>query len=477
MVLRIGKFSTQQPWRWRCLCQLPVISRNNFSSITKSKVTNNLDRECEDFLPWLEKKAGAEVSSKLYIGKSSFGRSLFSSKRIHAGDCILRVPYSAQLASHSLLPEISALLGDNVGSVSKLAIVLLIEQQAGQVSEWAPYVSCLPCLGEMHSTIFWSQSDLDMISQSSVVHKETIKQKAQIEKEFLSIKPVLEHFPRILKNITLQDFMHAYSLVKSRAWGNMEGVSLIPFADFLNHDGSSESVVLNDEDKQVSEVIADRNYAPGEEVRLRYGKFSNTTLLLDFGFSLSYNMHERVEIQINLPDNDALRKMKVEILQRHHIPACKDDNGFNSSWDSFLIKEVKSTDKKGKGLPQSLRAFARILCCTSRQDLNDLVLEAAQADGRLARLPLKNSSREIEAHEFLLSRINQLIEKYNASIKSLRRPTSLSCKNYALRRKMAIDLLTGELRVLKSASTWLKNYCPSLLQQALHSTIYSDFSE
>ncbi|KAK9208612.1 hypothetical protein WN944_000971 [Citrus x changshan-huyou] len=66
----------------------------------------------------------------------------------------------------------------------------------------------------------------------------------------------------------------------------------IPFADFLNHDGLSEAVVLHDEDKQLSEVIADRDYAPKEEVWITYGKFPNSTLLLDFGFSLPYNNYD-----------------------------------------------------------------------------------------------------------------------------------------------------------------------------------------
>ncbi|EEF37318.1 Ribulose-1,5 bisphosphate carboxylase/oxygenase large subunit N-methyltransferase, chloroplast precursor, putative [Ricinus communis] len=450
--MQLPRISIAKP-RWS-LRYLLTTSRH-FSSISKSK-SKYLD--LKDYL-------------------FSRVRSLFASKSIQTGDCILRVPYSAQIASDNLLPELSDLLGDEVGSVAKLAIVLLVDQKVGQESKWAPYISRLPQLGEMHSTIFWSKSELDMIFQSSV-YKETIKQKAQIEKDFLTIKPVLEHFPQISRSITFQDFMHAYALVKSRAWGSTKGVSLIPFADFLNHDGFSEAVVLNDEDKQVSEVAADRNYAPHEEVLIRYGKFSNATLLLDFGFSLPYNIHEQVEIQINIPDHDTLREMKFEILRLHHIPATKDDNGFNSSWDSFLIKEVRSAGGKGKGLPQSLRAFARVLCCTSHQDLNDLVLEAAQTDGRLARRALENSSREIQAHEILLSRINQVIEEYSASIKLLESSTSLSiCKRFALRRQMALDLLTGELRVLKSASAWLKNYCTSLLQQTPQTTISSANSD
>ena len=46
----------------------------------------------------------------------------------------------------------------------------------------------------------------------------------------------------------------------------------------------------------------------------------------------------------------------------------------------------------------------------------DLAMDAAENDGRLARRPLKNMTREVQAHQFLLSQINQLIEEYSTSI-------------------------------------------------------------
>lgn len=50
-----------------------------------------------------------------------------------------------------------------------------------------------------------------MIHQSTV-YQETIKEKYQIEKDFLKIKSALDHSPEILDGITLEDFMHAYAL-------------------------------------------------------------------------------------------------------------------------------------------------------------------------------------------------------------------------------------------------------------------------
>ncbi|KAH7844190.1 hypothetical protein Vadar_025287 [Vaccinium darrowii] len=77
---------------------------------------------------------------------------------------------------------------------------------------------------------------------------------------------VFDHFPETF-GITFDVFQHAYALVESRAWRNTRRVSLIPFADFLNHDGDAEADVIyvDDEGKERSEVIADRNYAPGEQ--------------------------------------------------------------------------------------------------------------------------------------------------------------------------------------------------------------------
>ncbi|GKU91808.1 hypothetical protein SLEP1_g5623 [Rubroshorea leprosula] len=210
-----------QPWR----VHSPLFSLSHHLCINP-KVSSPLNGECDDFLPWLEKKAGAKISSVLSIGKSAYGRSLFASKIIRTGDSILRVPYDVQIAQDNLLPEIGALLSDEVGITAKLAIVILVEQIKGQDSEWAPYISRLPQFSEMHSPIFWSEAELDMICLSSV-YQETVIQKAKVEKEYMAMKNALKQFPEIFKSFTIEDFKHAYSLVASRAWESTKGLSLI----------------------------------------------------------------------------------------------------------------------------------------------------------------------------------------------------------------------------------------------------------
>ncbi|RID47153.1 hypothetical protein BRARA_I03773 [Brassica rapa] len=347
----------------------------NAQSLTESQAQAALDKDCIDFLPWLEQIAGAKITNTLSTGKSLYGRALFASKVIHAGDCILKVPFNAEFS---------------------------------------------------------------LVSQA-----------------------FKKHLPKAIERPALENFMYAYTLVGSRAWETSRGISLIPFADFMNHDGLSASIVLTDEDNQLSEVTADRDYSPGDEVLIRYGEFSNATLMLDFGFTLPYNTHDEVQIQMDIPNDDPLCNMKLGLLQTHYTRSVKDINIFHSSYDTFTIKEVKSAT--GKGIPQSLRAFARLLSCTSPQELNDLSKEAELNDGRLARLPFKDRSRELEAHKIILAHINSLIVDHSVCIKELGASNfRFESQRLTVRRQMARELIFGELRVLRSAAEWLIHYCTNL---------------
>ncbi|KAH9615320.1 hypothetical protein KSS87_023641 [Heliosperma pusillum] len=151
------------------------------------------DEDCDHFLPWLENKAAAQISSLLYIATSIFGRSLFACKNVQAGDCLLKVPFTVQITPDNLIPELKPLIADQVGNVSKLALVILVEQKKAQVSEWAPYITCLPQVEDMHST-------------------------------------VLDRFPQFFKDVSFENFRYAYGLVASRAWGSTKGLSLVSSA-------------------------------------------------------------------------------------------------------------------------------------------------------------------------------------------------------------------------------------------------------
>ncbi|WOL16262.1 hypothetical protein Cni_G25049 [Canna indica] len=439
LALRISRFSSSllplpafqppasTPRRLRCTLSLRAVA--------SSKECRSSE-ENDKFLRWLREKAGAEISSVLSLGNSAYGRSIFASKNIEAGQCILKVPYIAQVTSKNLSSEVEPLLPRDLGNVSRLAIVLLAEKKLGQYSEWATYVSCLPCVDEMHNAILWSKEELEMI-RVSTVYQETISRQAHIKKEFSALRPVLEQFPNVFDEVHLENFMHAYALVTSRAW------------DFSNC---------------ISLVIADRDYAIGEQVMISYGKLCNAELLLDFGFTLQNNIYDQVQLCMDIPSHDPLYEIKTELLENHCFPRNRIGDKSNSSGNSFIIKAVKSASCNGKGIPQALRAFARVLCATSVEELEDLVIEADKNDGRLARRPLKSKEREFQAHNILCSRLAQMIQDHDVALKVLKSVDATNSNSRQYRRtQMARDLLNGELRIIQSAYDWLMNYCTNLL--------------
>lgn len=221
--------------------------------------------------------------------------------------------------------------------------------------------------------------------------------------------------------------------------------------------------MLSDDIKETSEVIADRDYDVGEQVVIRYGKFPNATLMLDFGFTLPYNIRDQVQIWMDIPKHDPLYALKLELAYKHFFPTNQEANDLKSSGSSFVIREVKSPKGKGRGIPQALRAYARILYVTSYKELKALEIEAAENDGRLARRSLKDRKSEIQAHSMLLSQFTRMIQDHDAALEVLRSMDSPDISSrFAIRKQMAMDLLNGEHRVLKSACAWLTNYCANV---------------
>ncbi|GJT05141.1 putative RNA-directed DNA polymerase [Tanacetum coccineum] len=311
--------------------------------------------------------------------------------------------------------------------------------------------------------------------------------------------------------------------VKSRAWRGRRGRSMIPFADFFNHDIDSETRPLNDDFEQ---FIAGKDYAPGDEVFLKYVDISNDELLLHFGFMIPFSQYDTVLVEITVPQHDHLRAMKLDLLDRH-TPLVL--NGFKESHSCrcyFLLMNVESSCVEGLGIPISLRAFARVdtrptpyglrildratVCrnfCTELQELameateddgylahiplknkaremeahrflrmrfddmienhsaalEELAMEATEDDGYLAHIPLKNKAREMEAHRFLRMRFDDMIENHSAALESLTCAASPTLSGKCARRmQLARDLLTSDLQILRSASAWLKCYCETL---------------
>ena len=77
-----------------------------------------VDKDCDDFLPWLEQKAGVEISSVLSIGKSTYGRlSTSLATNVSSTICMLThlcitcfTMHETTIYLHTKLPYISIFL-------------------------------------------------------------------------------------------------------------------------------------------------------------------------------------------------------------------------------------------------------------------------------------------------------------------------------------------------------------------------------
>ncbi|XP_031484731.1 fructose-bisphosphate aldolase-lysine N-methyltransferase, chloroplastic isoform X4 [Nymphaea colorata] len=430
-----------------------VVSIRTLSSISLSREPPPCAAfDDAEFLPWLRRKSGVEISSSLKIGRSEYGRSLFASRFIEGGECILKIPHNAQITPDKIFPRFNSLLGDNVSDIGRLALILLSEEKLGLASDWAPYIACLPQMGKLHCTIFWNKQEMELLRSSSVFH-ESVQNRNCIKKEFLALISALKDFTEMTGSLELEKFMHAYGVVGSRAWdATKQGLSLISLIMM---------VILKHVYSVMMTKRSQRLLLTGTMplVLISYGKFSNATLLLDFGFTLPYNPYDQVQLCVGLPQYDPLFSNKVELLHRHNMPTTSDTTGPDGARSSFTIKAVRSTD--GRGFPPPLRAFARVLSATTCQELENMAAEAVKRDGRLARFPLGDKNKEVISHRFLLSKITDLIEEHISAI-SLLDTKCIGCYQFLHRRKLAKDLLNGELRILHSAASWLTHYCSTL---------------
>ncbi|XP_024535646.1 fructose-bisphosphate aldolase-lysine N-methyltransferase, chloroplastic [Selaginella moellendorffii] len=441
----------------RIVC-VPHLSGGRGANSSSSSETKE---QCE-FSSWLKRRGEHDPNTGLSIGLSPHGRGLFASRPIHTGECMLHVSHDLMITPEKLPEEVTKLLSKDVSAWAKLALFLLAHQKKKETSAWAPYISCLPPFGSMHSTIFWTQDELVYLKVSPV-YRETVQRKDVVRMEFAAAENALLLCPHIFgSRVSALEFKHAYATVCSRAWGieTIKSLALVPFVDFFNHDANCRAMLSYDEDRHCAEVVSDRDYATGDQVVISYGQLSNATLALDFGFALPFNPHDQAGIWLSLSEKDPLRDSKLKLLHSHNMQTCVTREGVDTAGSSFSLQEVKSKAGRGKGIPQTLRAFARVVCATTSEELDEMAKFAADTDGRLARRPSIDKTKEHKAMTLLQTVIDNRIQKHEQAASAIRDSAVLQKP----RKEIAKAIVGGELRVLRSASAWLKQHSQALLQ-------------
>ncbi|CAI7931192.1 unnamed protein product, partial [Closterium sp. NIES-54] len=237
-----------------------------------------------------------------------------------------------------------------------------------QHERWQPYISSLPSFKAVDSTVWWGELERSMLLPS--LYNDTCDRTALIQSEFATIQTTLTDHPHLrsfLPNLTYDQFCHAYLLVCSRAWGieALGNLALVPYADMINHNPHTHTLLCYDEEQQAVEIIADRDYEPGEQVLVSYGNLSSGVLALDFGFTVPDNPHDSVELCVlttssSTPHDAQLNEAKRRLLVEAQLLPCDSASGA-----CFVLKRIDTPASDGRGLPFALRAMARILTAAS----------------------------------------------------------------------------------------------------------------
>lgn len=183
-----------------------------------------------------------------------------------------------------------------------LCVHIMTEMIRGEESFYAPYIRILP---EPGSIVQWEDDELDMLQDDNIVHKAKNRRILLRNTYQRSVVEFAERFPEDIdiKEYTYERFLFAWFCIQARAFGRrLPWTAMVPFADCLNH---SNVQTKYDYDIGANGVFrmyptGSNSYAKGTEVFNSYGRRPNDNLLLDYGFSMKYNMWDSVEIPLNL---------------------------------------------------------------------------------------------------------------------------------------------------------------------------------
>ncbi|EFJ38659.1 hypothetical protein SELMODRAFT_402746 [Selaginella moellendorffii] len=365
---------------------------------------------------------------------SQYGRALFATRRVPAGSRFLEIPRIAIITPENVPSQVSHLLSTS-NPKTRLSLFLLSEKHKAQESQWAPYLRCLPQLGDIESTMFWKDEELAWLKHSPT-YRETMECLKIIKSEFHVLEANVFPWCRdVLGEVSLTDFMHAYS------------TDQIPFADFFNHDHNCQTRLSYDKEKDCAVAVADQDYKAGDEIFLSYGSTPNSILAVDYGFAVASNPHEQVEVPMGVSLTDPLRDLKLQTLSRHNMSTDLNDDGSPSGRKRFTFRDSDLAER-GSMAVAPLRAFARLICAESYEDLEEMAEESITHDVFYALSPRRDERKESEAVSFVCTQIKQQVDQHSKALKDLDDDREIPLSRKSILR----NILTGELRVLRNLS-------------------------
>ncbi|WPT16080.1 [Fructose-bisphosphate aldolase]-lysine N-methyltransferase [Picochlorum sp. SENEW3] len=266
------------------------LSPRVFSFLGRGKqnvsVQMDADPEGNHLLQKIREIAGessCRVSSALVSGQ---GRGVVSDGILLPGQDVCRVPMDCIV----MTPARAVQMSDGLQALDEhivaelpdwtiLALYLVdVMQQRTNSSLYSAYSHVLP--QETGCVLEWSDDDVELLRGS---HLHTIASEIRHAAESTMADVEALPCPEVYKDRKM--LVWALSILLTRVVRLGQDLqALCPGLDFFNHDCSSESFILLDENNRVY-VKADRLYMPGDQVMISYGnQKTRGEFLLQYGF-------------------------------------------------------------------------------------------------------------------------------------------------------------------------------------------------
>jgi histone-lysine N-methyltransferase SETD3 len=254
-------------------------------------------------------------------GQSS-GKGLLAYKNIQQGEKLIEIPLNLALSKEHPLNKFMFGNIETFNEYDLLAIFLIQQRSIGDKSFWNNYFKILPKETDLDLFFRWTIFD-SFFLKGSKINSASIYLREKIRSQFFRINnQVFKQnsilFPKTLYNIETWEW--ALSVLFSRAifLQNFKKLTLVPYADFLNHNPFSTSYI-DAKEIPFSEFLeitmyADKPYNKFDQVFTTYGPKTNLELLLLYGFILERNPFDSTEIRVGLSPKDNFRDSKKFFL-------------------------------------------------------------------------------------------------------------------------------------------------------------------
>ncbi|KAH9606652.1 hypothetical protein KSS87_013087 [Heliosperma pusillum] len=436
------------------LCSTTSTTSNDTStksSSTKTTMVSPIQWGCdadslenaEALQKWLS--SSGLPAQKLRIEKVEVGeRGLVAVNNVRKGEKLLFVPPSLVITPDSewSCPEAGLVLRKNsVPDWPLLATYLISEANAKTSSRWNNYISALP--RQPYSLLYWTRSELDRYLEASQIRERAIERSNDVIGTYndLKLRIFSKHpdlFPEDVFN--METFNWSFGILFSRLvrLPSMDGkVALVPWADMLNHSCEVETFLDYDKSSKGIVFTTDRQYQPGEQVFISYGKKSNGELLLSYGFvpKEGTNPSDSAELSLSLDKSDKCYKEKLEVLKKHGL----------SGSHRFPLRVT--------GWPVEMMAYAYLV--VSPPDMLNKFDEMASAASNetKAQKNLRYPELDEEALQFILDTCEVSIAKYSKFLQEsgsmdldVTSPKQLNRRLFL--KQLAVDLCNSERRIL-----------------------------